>query len=359
MPSILDAFPFPFHEPAAQQLHLLLTELHSSPRGAMQIASLAGMDTYSIFPDQAASSLWFEILSQAGKSGQTRQLIQTVHDRLNAQNPKRRFLADLLADRPPPLDTEPRDSEGAPEFLHSTDDVTEPEALLFHDDLMIQIGRVPALVTTLNRLVSLAPAVCRLSVDFNGATGNGTAFRIGPDLLLTNWHVLHLRETGAAATAVTAEFNYEDNGTGGVQSVTTFPCSVETIVTDRKDDWAVIWTTTTIGDAYPIVRLSDAAVPVKREPAYVIQHPSGARKRLGFVRNQVSDFNDRVVQYLTDTQEGSSGSPVFNADGRPIALHHAGGRPQTVVGRPPMKKNEGIRIERVVAGLDQKGIHIS
>jgi V8-like Glu-specific endopeptidase len=74
------------------------------------------------------------------------------------------------------------------------------------------------------------------------------------------------------------------------------------------------------------------------------------------VRNQVSSFDDRVLHYLTDTQQGSSGSPVFDAQGRLIGLHHAGGTPQQVIGKPPMAKNEGIRIPRVVAGLQAQNV---
>ena len=110
-------------------------------------------------------------------------------------------------------------------------------------------------------------------------------------------------------------------------------------------------------DRWPIVRLSDAVDPVVGEAAYVIQHPAADRKRLGFVRNQVSSFDERLVHYLTDTQAGSSGSPVLDAQGRLIALHHAGGSPQVIVGRPPfLAKNEGMRIPRVLDGLRNAGV---
>ena len=92
------------------------------------------------------------------------------------------------------------------------------------------------------------------------------------------------------------------------------------------------------------------------EASYILQHPLGDRKRLGFVRNTVTDYNERVVHYLTDTQQGSSGSPVFNSEGGLVALHHAGGRPQEALGKAPVRKNEGIRISRVLAGLKQRHV---
>jgi V8-like Glu-specific endopeptidase len=105
-----------------------------------------------------------------------------------------------------------------------------------------------------------------------------------------------------------------------------------------------------------VLKLSEAVTPTRQAPAFVIQHPGGDRKRVAYVRNQVTDLDDRVVHYLSDTQSGSSGSPVLNDGGRLIALHHAGGTPQEVAGKPPLKKNEGIRIERVIAGLKAAGI---
>ena len=107
-----------------------------------------------------------------------------------------------------------------------------------------------------------------------------------------------------------------------------------------------------------MLKLSEAVLPVPNAPVYIIQHPGGDRKRIGFVRNQVTDFDARVVHYLTDTQTGSSGAPVFDAAGKLVALHHAGGRPQEVVGKPPVKKHEGIRISCVLAGLRDRHIEV-
>jgi hypothetical protein len=356
MPSILDAMPYPWPEREAQELHLALTQLHPAPAGAVSVAERAGIDRSYINAEQAPIYLWHDILQLAAQGGLTRDLVGTVRDLLNEKSPRRPFLDDLLANRPTRTEGEARHADGTPVFLKDDDTITEPEALLYFDDLTIPIGRVPALVMTLQRLLELAPAVCRLVVDVHGAGMYGSGFRIARDLLLTNWHVLHDPHDGTQATAVTAEFGYEDDGHGGALAPTVIPCDVDSIETDKADDWAVIQPKQPLVDAWPIVRLSSAVAPIPQTPAYIVQHPRGERKRLGFVRNQVSTFDDRVIHYLTDTERGSSGSPVFDDQGALIGLHHAGGTPQLVVGKPPLTKNEGIRIPRIIAGLKAKNI---
>lgn len=355
MVAILDAFPYPWHEPDAQQLHVVLYQLHPTTQAAALIAQESGIDMAYINSLQAPAFVWKDILDAAGSAGVTRQLVEKVRDRLNANNPRRLFVEELLANLTPRTEGEPLSADGAPSFIKDSDDVSEPEALLYYDDLTIQIGRVPRMIAALQRLVTLAPAVCRLVVDIYGVGKYGTAFRISPDLLLTNWHVLHTKD-GTRATAVTAEFGYEDDGSGGALGPEVIPCDVASIVTSKADDWAVIRAKGTMKEAWPIQKLSEAVAPTLGDPAYIIQHPGGDRKRIGFVRNQVSFFDERVVHYLTDTKEGSSGSPVFDALGRLVALHHAGGRPQEVLGRAPLKKNEGIRISRVVEGLKAQSV---
>jgi V8-like Glu-specific endopeptidase len=355
VPSIFDAMKYPWSDPTAQQLHTLLVNVYPSAAGARQLADAAGIDAGSIFWEQPPSLVWADILNEATKNGDTRTLVQTVRSKLKDSSPAAPFLDQVLADQTPAVVGVPRPPDAPPDFVSGDDTVTDQEALLYADDLTIQIGRVPALIRTLEQLVKLAPAVCRLNVSVQNTLMEGSGFRIGPGLILTNHHVLHLPPDlgGARATSVTAEFLYEDDGAGGVRTAVPVPCDVATIQASKEDDWGVISVAAgaRLDDAWPTISLTDAAEPVVGAPGYIVQHPLGSRKRLGYVRNQISAFDDRTVHYLTDTQEGSSGSPVFDGEGRLIALHHAGGRPQEVVGTPPVKKNEGIRIPRVVAGL--------
>jgi V8-like Glu-specific endopeptidase len=353
---VLDAFPYPWTERWAQQLHTTLTQLFPTRQALAAVAGPAGFDLTTVYTEQAIAYAWWEVLDRAGRQGQTQALVSSARDLLPPGSPRRQFLDALLDGGPVRTDGEPRGAQGAPQFIHASDEVLEPEARLYHDDLTLQIGRVPALIVTLQRLLELAPAVCKLTVAIGTNLREGTAFRIGADLLLTNWHVVHRQSTGEPATAVTAEFGYEDDGRGGILSATAVRCDAGSIAGGRADDWAVIRAADPLDDRWPVIALSAAATPRVHSPAYIVQHPDGQRKRLGFVRNQVSYMDSRVVQYLTDTETGSSGSPVFDEEAALIAVHHAGGRPQEVLGRPPTKKNEGVRISQIRAGLAALGI---
>jgi V8-like Glu-specific endopeptidase len=59
------------------------------------------------------------------------------------------------------------------------------------------------------------------------------------------------------------------------------------------------------------------------------------------------------VQYLTDTEPGSSGSPVFDSQWRLVALHHSGGWLPEPGRETKFYRNEGININRVIDGLKQ------
>ena len=358
MSQILDEISFPFSDPVAQELHMTLTRLNPTPEEAVRVAENAGLQRFKLDLGGAVIDQWHEILRKAAQEGLTRALVTTARDELRDAHPRRQFFDDLLQSRLPAIGNEPRAQDGRPLFLQDDDTIGEPEALLFKEDLTLQTGLVLRLIGTLQRLLELAPAVCLFHVELPGARTRGTGFRIGENRLLTNWHVLHNRLTGEPATAAKAEFGFDEDGDGNHLPSTAIRCDVTTIHADREDDWAVIEAAEPLRAEWPIIRLSAAAEPVVPNPAYIVQHPNGERKRVGFVRNKVTLVNEKILHYVTDTQEGSSGSPIFDREGRLIGLHHVGGTPQDLTGVEPLSKNEGIRIPRVVEGLAGYGITV-
>ncbi|HEX8822513.1 MAG TPA: serine protease, partial [Archangium sp.] len=61
-------------------------------------------------------------------------------------------------------------------------------------------------------------------------------------------------------------------------------------------------------------------------PILIVQHPRGDRLRLAIATDGIIAVNSTRtrVTYRTNTLGGSSGSPCFNQDWTPVALHHSG-----------------------------------
>jgi S1-C subfamily serine protease len=351
--SILDELPFPFQKPIAQELLRTMVALYRSEREATALVEQHGIDPADIPPNLTTRQLWHELLLMGNANGVTRDIVKAARAQF-PNNPRAGILDAILNDQPVAVSAEPTDATGKPApFISGTDTVTKPEALLFFDDLTMPVGRVPALIDTLRRMVEAAPAVCLLRTANAFGEFFGTGFRIAKNLILTNEHVLFPEKK--IASLVFADFLFDIDGTGTALTMTSLQGDAATIVGDRDDDWAVI-KVANMDAAWPTIDLAAAPTPQAGDLAYILQHPGGHRKRLGFVRNTISDVTDRVVHYLTDTEPGSSGAPVFDTRGRCIALHHAGGEPQEVAGKPPVSKNEGILISRVLAGLQAKNL---
>jgi S1-C subfamily serine protease len=346
--AIVDEFPYPTDKPMAQELMRILARLYRTEREATLFTEPFGIDPLKITPNLSPLLLWNELLAGLAANGAVRAVVQATRDQF-PKNPRTAFLDALLADRQAASSAEPVDKQG-PSF---DDAVSIPEALLFFDDLTIPVGNVTNLIATLDMMVKTAPAVCLLRVENPLGSFFGTGFRINDELILTNHHVLFPKNR--VATRVHADFGFDVSASGAALAVTSLPGEISTIKGESNDDWAIIRVPDLKPD-WPILPLDDGATPKTGDLAYILQHPGGQQKRLGFVRNMISDVRDDVVRYLTDTEPGSSGAPVFDATGRLIALHHAGGRPQEVLGKPPVAKNEGIRISRVLERLKANGI---
>jgi endonuclease/exonuclease/phosphatase family metal-dependent hydrolase/V8-like Glu-specific endopeptidase len=183
-----------------------------------------------------------------------------------------------------------------------------------------------------------AKAVCRIVTP----GGLGTGSLIARGVLLTNNHVL-----GAAAEAATAtaEFDFADGQT--VRTVAIEPNRL--FITDVELDFTIVaCVDESLQDIEPIPLLRNPATVTRGEKVNIIQHPRGRPKEIAIHNNDVTRIQDKVVHYRTDTEPGSSGSPVFNNEWELVALHHAGWGDENA---PGSSTNEGIRIAAIVAHL--------
>ena len=162
--------------------------------------------------------------------------------------------------------------------------------------------------------------------------GFATGFLVAPDLLLTNWHVF---ETRADARGCGAEFGFERNQSGQLQSGIVFEIDPSLFfLSDRGLDIALVGlkTVSAIGTGVPTTFGSVRLIPTLGKilvghPVNIIQHPDGRHKHWGVRQNKLSAEPadpDLFMSYTTDTLPGSSGSPAFNVDWELVAVHHSG-----------------------------------
>lgn len=192
-----------------------------------------------------------------------------------------------------------------------------------------------------------------------GKRGRGSGFLISDDLLLTNHHVL---EDEVQARAAKAQFNYQRMMSGLNASYDEYDLDPDGLFkTSEDDDWTVVKIKPKQGklacEKWGSLKLSEQD-PKVDEFTIIIQHPNGGPKQISLFHNVIT-FVDPAkgrVQYLTDTEPGSSGSPVFDTYWNVIALHHSGGwLREPGNDKQDFYRNEGIHINTVIAGLKNSG----
>ncbi|MCW2634426.1 MAG: non-specific endonuclease [Blastococcus sp.] len=209
-----------------------------------------------------------------------------------------------------------------------------------------------------------------------GPVGNGTGFLVAPELLMTNHHVLPSEDAAAAATV---RFNYQEQESGdivGVQQVSLDPARFfATSPEDALDYTVVAVGPLPGGGGAPGAVLGCLALVgatgkiLEGEAINIIQHPEGRPKEIAFRNNRLIKLvDDDVMTYSTDTDRGSSGSPVLNDQWELVGLHRASveatddqGRPVDVTGRPvepttppslrAWTANKGSRVSALVRDL--------
>ncbi len=173
-------------------------------------------------------------------------------------------------------------------------------------------------IAWLQKGLQASKAVCKVLLP-DGASGTG--FLIGGGRVLTNFHVLNGADVAAEARLA---FDYEADADGQIKKQYFYRLKPDSFQGDQKLDFAVLE-----------IEEGEAEVPLSnwgflqpnlqyqpREDRYltIVQHPSGRPKELAFDR--VVGAQGSFLNYRTDTEPGSSGSPVFDENWQVVALHH-------------------------------------
>ncbi len=209
---------------------------------------------------------------------------------------------------------------------------------------------------------------------YNNPIAHGTGFMISPRLMMTNAHVLMDEDEGNYSLV---EFDYEDDTHSLPKPKKIFSLKAsEFFYREEKLDVAVVAVAPfdirgeVSLEEFGFLRLretSGKALP--GEHVSIIQHPNGRSKEIACRANKIiRRVGDYYIHYQADTDQGSSGSPVFSDEWEVVALHHAAVRAKNDAGEPLDKNgqvwtsdqgtdeiqweaNEGIRISVIIKEL--------
>ena len=201
--------------------------------------------------------------------------------------------------------------------------------------------------------VTASAAVGRVNIrdDRGRLTGYGTGSLVSPELLLTNHHVL---PDPATAGFSVVEFDYQDGVDGLPRPVRAFGLDPDRFfVADEDLDFALVAVKAAADDLRPFGfnrLIGSEGKAIVGDFVTIIQHPRGGKKQVALRENRIVDVLEKFLHYETDTEPGSSGSPVFNDQWEVVALHHAS-VPAEGHAEYGGFLNEGIRVSRLLEFL--------
>ncbi len=191
-------------------------------------------------------------------------------------------------------------------------------------------------VGTLQRGLRLANGVCKISFTDRATTGTGVL--VGPDLVLTNYHVLTKQMIqdkallAEQAKPLLFEFGFVSEEHKTPRSPDTFEIATAHPIVSYSPiaqlDYVLLRVEPKIKRFDYIQPVSISAQPpslVPKDGLNVLQHPAGNVMQASLSASGVVEVHTEQarVWYVNRTQGGSSGSPCFNSNWEMVALHHA------------------------------------
>lgn len=178
--------------------------------------------------------------------------------------------------------------------------------------------------------------------------GSATGFMVAPDIVMTNNHVF---EDETDARNAVLQFNYRLKADGDPAERDEWTCDPDNLFKTNPDlDYSIVRVKKradeNAGDVWGHFNLRHGVAVSENQRVNIVQHPQGRFQEIAFRDNQVKSVQNEYIQYLTDTDYGTSGSPVLDDWFRVVALHN-----QRV--RDPNKpdrwyRNQGYRVEAIL-----------
>lgn len=187
-------------------------------------------------------------------------------------------------------------------------------------------------VGKLQQGLELANAVCKITFSDRSPAESGTGVLIAPGLVLTNYHVLSLRDgadLSAIAQAAQFEFGYVSTQFGEATRIQVMTAAdndpvVAASPIDELDYALIRLRAREDFTIKPVALNATAQLEPRRSALNILQHPEGAEMKVSLSNNGVVKINESrgLVLYVNPTKRGSSGSPCFDDDWKLVALHH-------------------------------------
>jgi len=240
-------------------------------------------------------------------------------------------------------------------------------------------------------LPKILRAVCAVALGGKIKKIMGSGFLIGPDLVMTNFHVIEdflLLDKGKVVPNGKGDdiyffFDYLSDPAPNVPPDSTV--RLKSMSVQAADDWLVFARPSLDFDGtarasatvkteydYAVIRLktrigevpsrrsggakrgwltlpSEIDVITKDRKVMVFQHPETAPQKWDVGAYKGLDPSGTRLRYEVSTAHGSSGGAAVNADGGLFALHVAEVKPDPPA--PALRQNQGVRMDRILEDL--------
>ncbi len=312
----------------------------------------------------------FKLIEEFNRRDRVEKLLQAAR-RFNSTNGKLHQVAQSLG-------------RATQVKAHLEGDVLSIDALELEKTVRRRLPKLSA-VDMRQQMMRVEGQMCVIERRFARGEGQalGSGFLIGPNAVLTNYHVVQNFLHGSEAKRLQVRFDalLEEDGVrepdqGVVIEVDEVPIAQPPTEKDKGNvnqppapnelDFAILLLAEEAGHMQVggIVNALQSSTPrgwiklpdpnpavLEGDPLIIYQYPGGRELMLAIDTEAVigTVWDGKRLRYRNNTEPGSSGSPVFNFEWELVALHHAG-----APGGEPAPYNQGIPIARIKEFLAEK-----